>query len=74
MYCKMSVSDQFFSRVFLCAGGFSGCPAGSVIMNLREAIVDSLGLSLTNAALLVRGFFAKMGFFADFLYIPLISP
>ncbi len=43
-------------------------------MNLREAIVDSLGLSKTNAALLVRGFFAKMGFLADFLYISLISP
>ncbi len=33
-----------------------------------------LCLPLTNAALLVRGYFPKLGFFADFLYESLISP
>jgi hypothetical protein len=39
----------------------------------RDAYIDSVCLSLTNAFLKVRGFLPKLGFFADFLYAYIIN-
>ncbi len=40
-------------------------------INIRKGFST---LCVSNAAFLVREFFPKLGFFADFLYISLVSP